>query len=69
MPVEYKAWPHVVDLDDEIRAAIPTVNYIRYDVAITSRYDCELFIHLNGEQWRKCAELILEKFIKRHEDH
>lgn len=62
--LEYKPWPHVVDLDDEIRAAIPPVNYIRYDVAITSRRDCELFIHLNGEQWRKCTELMLEKHTK-----
>ena len=63
--LEHKPLPHVVDLDDEIRDAIPPGGYCRYDVAIMSRYDCELFIHLNGEQWRKCAELILEKFLKR----
>lgn len=69
MMPEYKPWPHVVDFDDDIRAAIPPGGYVRYDVTITNRYDCELFIHLNGEPWRKCAELILEKLMRCHENH
>lgn len=67
--VEYKPWPHVVVLDGEIRAAIPRGNCLRHDVTITSRYDCELFIFLNGEQWRKCVDLILEKLMRQHDNY
>lgn len=55
------AWPHCVNIDDEIIRAVPTP-YIRYDIYIKDRKSCELFIELNGERWRTCAELILKKF-------
>lgn len=59
-----KAWPHCVDFDDEIKAAMPSP-YIRYDIFIKDKYTCETFIKLNGEKWRACAELILDKFNRR----
>lgn len=61
---QYKPWPHIVDVDDEIRAAVPSV-YLKYDICITDRKSCEFFINMNGEEWRECAELILKKWEKR----
>lgn len=57
----YPEWPHCVRLDDEIKDAIPTP-FVKYDIFIKDRNTCEFFIHLNGEEWRRCAEIILAKF-------
>lgn len=62
---QYRPWPHIFDLDDEIRAAMPSC-YIKYDTRISNRYECEFFIKLNGKEWRKCAELILAKVEERN---
>lgn len=49
---DYKPWPYCVDMDDEIRDAMPSY-YVKYGVFIKDRETCEFFIHLNGEKWRK----------------
>lgn len=46
--------------DKEIISAIPS-RYLKYDICIKNRETCELFIQLNGEKWRKAAELMLQK--------
>ena len=53
-------WPHSVEMDDEIRAAMPS-NYVKYDVTIVDAATCDVFVILNGSEWRKCAKLILAK--------
>lgn len=55
-----KPWPHCVEMDSDIRITMPTC-YVRYDIYIKDKESCEAFISLNGEDWRKCAELILRK--------
>ena len=46
--------------DKDIISAIPS-RYLKYDICIKDRESCELFIKLNGEEWRKAAELMLQK--------
>ena len=46
--------------DEEIISAIPS-RYLKYDICIKDRETCELFIQLNGEKWRKAAELMLKQ--------
>ena len=46
--------------DEEIISAIPS-RYLKYDICIKDRETCELFIKLNGEEWRKAAELMLKQ--------
>lgn len=57
-------WPYCVEIDDEIEEAIPKPRpaYLKYDVYIRDNESCETFVKLNGEAWRKCAELILSKY-------
>lgn len=53
--------------DEEIISAIPS-HFLKYDICIKDRYTCELFVRLNGESWRKAAELMLRK-VNAHKNH